>query len=160
MWWLNRLVNPAVRGLLRSPAHRLVSGSLLLLSYRGRRTGTWHTLPVQYAQDGGVLYVLPARPERKAWWRGLREPSRVRVLLRGRPLDAVAGVVDDPARLDEGVRAYLRRFPRATASLSARPEGAWAAGMAEATGGGPPILIAIRPDWSAAQREGPSDRHR
>ena len=34
-----RLANPFVRVVLESRAHRLVSGRLLLLAYRGRRSG-------------------------------------------------------------------------------------------------------------------------
>jgi hypothetical protein len=37
MWFCNRLVNPLVRRRLRSPLHRLLSGSLGLLSYQDRR---------------------------------------------------------------------------------------------------------------------------
>ena len=36
---LNRVVNPLVRGVLRSPAHRVLSGRLALLTVTGRRSG-------------------------------------------------------------------------------------------------------------------------
>jgi len=83
--------NPVVRALLRSPAHRLLSGKLLLLTYTGRRSGAQHTIPVQYVRDGEALLVTVGWPERKLWWRSLREPgTRVGVTLAGRRRDAVA----------------------------------------------------------------------
>lgn len=35
----NQMVNPVVRLLLRSPAHRLLSGRVALITVTGRRTG-------------------------------------------------------------------------------------------------------------------------
>ena len=47
MWLMNHLVNPIVRLILRSPLHRLVSGSILLITYQGRKSGKTYTLRVQ-----------------------------------------------------------------------------------------------------------------
>lgn len=48
MWLLNRLVNPLVRTLLRSPLHFLLSRRLLLLQITGRRTGRVFEILVGY----------------------------------------------------------------------------------------------------------------
>ncbi len=83
--------NPLVRAVLRSPAHRLLSGRLLLVTYTGRRSGAQYTIPVQYERDGEALLVTVGWPERKLWWRNLREPgTRVGVTLAGRRREAVA----------------------------------------------------------------------
>ena len=54
------LVNPIVRAVLCSRAHRLLSGNLLLLDYTDRRTGHRYVLPVGYApaSAGGDLIVV------------------------------------------------------------------------------------------------------
>jgi hypothetical protein len=75
MWFRNRLVNPVVRLLLRSPLHPMLSRSLVILSYQGRKTGRWRSLPCMYARDGQDLYVVPGQPDRKVWWRNLRQPT-------------------------------------------------------------------------------------
>ena len=91
--WMLHAPNPVVRAVLRSPAHRLLSGRLLLLSYTGRRTGERHTIPVQYVREGDALLVTVGWPERKVWWRSLREPgTRVSLMLAGRRREAIAGV--------------------------------------------------------------------
>jgi hypothetical protein len=74
MRFRNRLVNPVVRLLLRSPLHRLLSGSLVILSYQGRKSGRWYSLPCMYARDSQALYIVPAQPDRKLWWRNLHQP--------------------------------------------------------------------------------------
>ena len=51
-WIFNRFINPFVKAVLRSPVHRLLSGSLVLLTYTGRRSGRRYTLPVMYAEQG------------------------------------------------------------------------------------------------------------
>jgi len=80
---LNRTVNPVVRTLLRSPAHPLLSGHLMLLTVTGRRSGRAFTFPVAYSQDGDRLTVTLDWPDRKRWWRNLRDGAPVVVELRG-----------------------------------------------------------------------------
>jgi F420H(2)-dependent quinone reductase len=67
----NRTVNPIVSGLLRSPAHRLLSGRLALITVTGRVSGRSYTIPVLYERDGGTVRIQVGWPERKRWWRNL-----------------------------------------------------------------------------------------
>ena len=80
---VNRVVNPLVRGLLRSPAHGLLSGRLALLSVTGRRSGRTFTFPVGYHRDGDRVTISVASPERKRWWRNLSEAAPVEIWLAG-----------------------------------------------------------------------------
>jgi deazaflavin-dependent oxidoreductase (nitroreductase family) len=120
MWFRNRLVNPVVRLLLRSPLHPMLSRSLVILSYQGRKTGRWRSLPCMYARDGQDLYVVPGQPGRKVWWRNLRQPTRVRLRLRGRDLEGTATATSDPEAVAAGLRHYLARYPKAGRPLGVR----------------------------------------
>jgi hypothetical protein len=80
---LNRTVNPLVAAILRSPAHPLLSGHLMLLTVTGRRSKRTFSFPVAYTQDGDRLTVTLDWPERKRWWRNLRTGAPVGVVLRG-----------------------------------------------------------------------------
>ena len=94
----NRSGNRLVELLLRSPLHPLVSGRLALITVTGRRTGREHTFPVGYARDDGRRLTIPVMwPERKLWWRNLRDLAPVRVRLHGveRLGQARATVADD-----------------------------------------------------------------
>jgi deazaflavin-dependent oxidoreductase (nitroreductase family) len=72
-----------VRGLLATPLHRLVSGRLALITVTGRRSGRRYTFPVAYSQDGDRVTIEVGWPERKVWWRNLRDGGEVRLRLRG-----------------------------------------------------------------------------
>ncbi len=39
MWFMNYVINPLVKLILKSPAHRLMSETVLLFIYCGRKSG-------------------------------------------------------------------------------------------------------------------------
>ncbi|MCU1499321.1 MAG: hypothetical protein JWM47_3274 [Acidimicrobiales bacterium] len=63
------IANRCVGTVLRSPAHRLLSGSTCLVRYRDRRSGRTYLTPTQYATQGPDIVILVARPDAKTWWR-------------------------------------------------------------------------------------------
>lgn len=106
-----RVGNPLVRFVLSSPLHRPLSGSLLVLSYIGRRSGRRRAIPVQWAPFGDDLALVAARAARKSWWRNFRDPAPVVITLRGRRNRAIAEVLRGEER-DAGVSAFRGRYPR------------------------------------------------
>jgi hypothetical protein len=104
--------------LLRSPAHRLASGSLLELRYTGARSGTQYVLPVQYATEGSSVVVWPAHSEAKTWWRNLRDPTPVSTVLHGVERPGTAQVLRGPGvAWTTAARCYESRFPRVSLSV-------------------------------------------
>jgi hypothetical protein len=81
---LNRVVNPLVRLVLRSPLHPVLSRRLALITVTGRRTEQRFTIPVGYRREAGVVSVHAGTPNRKRWWRNLRGGAPVAVRLAGR----------------------------------------------------------------------------
>jgi hypothetical protein len=124
---VQRFGNLLVIGLLRSRLHRVASGTLVLVTYRGRNTGRRFTLPVMYAERDGTLTILVGHSERKQWWRSLRGGADVDVRLRGqeqrRRADIVTGRPD--------VETYLHRYPRARRTLESA---------------GSPVFVRLAPD--------------
>jgi hypothetical protein len=113
---LLRLGNPFVRGVLRSRAHALLSGSLIVLEYEGRTSGRAFAIPLRYAEtDDGRLVALAVEPGRKRWWRSFVEPRRAVVLHRGQRHEVRGTVVEGTAR-DDARDAYADRYP-SSASL-------------------------------------------
>jgi membrane protease YdiL (CAAX protease family) len=112
--------NGLIAWLLRSSFSGMLESSVMLLTVRGRRTGRRHTFPVQYMEDGPVLWVLPGGHERKSWWRNLLEECPVRLLVRGQELCGLGRAVRGETEIrvvEEGLRVYLRRFPNAARRL-------------------------------------------
>ena len=98
------VINPAMKALLRSPLHGLVSGSLLLVTFTGRRSGREYTTPVGYEQVDGTLYVTSQTD--RVWWKNLRGGADVTVHLRGEARAGHAEVIED----DEAVADYVLGF--------------------------------------------------
>ena len=73
----NRTANPLVKGVLSTPLHPLLSRSLALITVTGTRSGRRYTFPVGYRQTGDRVIVNVGWPERKHWWRNLRDGGRV-----------------------------------------------------------------------------------
>jgi len=115
-----RIGNALVTGLLRSPLHRLLSGSVDVVRYTGRRSGRTITTPTQYARRGDQLIILVARADEKTWWRNFRDEHDLDVLVEGRWLAMVGHAVDgrtEPQEAGPLVEAYLRAHPRAAGAL-------------------------------------------
>lgn len=114
MWFMNVLINPWMCWVLGSPLHGWLSASLLLVSYRGRKTGKRYTLPVGYAQNGKQIYILPGNPEKKTWWRNLKGGLPLELTLRGQVLQAQGRLLDpqaEQAELAHGLGVYLQQTP-------------------------------------------------
>jgi hypothetical protein len=130
MWFMNKIADPLVSLVLRSRWHRWMSASVLLITYRGRKSGREFSLPVQYAQDGHFIYIVPGMPERKSWWRNFRESTPVQLTLRGEELSA-SGALLNPAtqryEIVTGIEVYLRAFPSLAKGYHIRtsPGGGW-----------------------------------
>ena len=88
----------------------------MLITYKGRKSGKEHSLPVQYVQDSRTIYIIVGMPEKKTWWRNLRRGSTVHLLLMGKGTPGYAVVLegeDDIQTITKALNLYLRRFPAA-----------------------------------------------
>lgn len=83
-----RAVTPLVKAVLRSPAHRCLSGSMMILTVTGRRTGRRYEIPISYVADGAVVVCLTGIDN--AWWKNLRGGADVTVLLQRKRFDGYA----------------------------------------------------------------------
>jgi deazaflavin-dependent oxidoreductase (nitroreductase family) len=123
LWLMNKVANPFVRLLLSSRLHGLLSPSLLLITYRGRKSGKKVVLPVQYVRHDDILYVIPGGARQKTWWRNLRGGASVDVALQGHRLKAGAEVLKGYANskvIAEALKLFLQRFPAAARLHSVR----------------------------------------
>jgi deazaflavin-dependent oxidoreductase (nitroreductase family) len=110
------ITNSLVAAVLRSPLHRLLSGSTALIRYTGRRSGREFVTPVQFARAGEELVILVGRPGDKTWWHNFEEERSVDILLARRWIPMSGKTVDrgdPPGEIDPLIAAYLTRFPRA-----------------------------------------------
>lgn len=146
--------NAMVGGVLRSPLHRVMSRSLMLLTFEGRRTGKEYTIPVAYARYGpDELVVVAGRPEGKTWWTNMRGPLPVRVRLGGRVLPGYARLVQGEEAVSR-LTTYLEKLPRAARSLEVTPdsEGRFSVGDVARLAGRVPVVSVKLQTGGPAQR--------
>ena len=96
-WFMNKIANPFVHLILNSSLHGWLSGSIILITYQGRKSGKMYTVPVQYVQSDNILYIIPGAAGQKTWWRNLRGGAPVEVLMAGNNLRADAEVLSAEA---------------------------------------------------------------
>ena len=98
--FLNRMVNPVVARILRSRAHRLLSGHLALLEIPSRRSGRTVEVPVMYRARGTDLFRIDvSAPGAKRWWRMLRGPRPLGIWLDGMRHAAAGVAVEQEGRV-------------------------------------------------------------
>ncbi len=108
----NHLLNPAVRRLLRSPLHRLVSRNIGILHFTGRRSGRDLNTPVSYARERSVVRLMSS--QNTSWWKNFRDgPAAVEMEIAGtrHPGTAILHEGDSEA-LREGVAKFIAAVPR------------------------------------------------
>jgi deazaflavin-dependent oxidoreductase (nitroreductase family) len=105
---LQRFYNPLVIWLLRSPLHALMSGSVLLLTFEGRRSSRTYTTPISYVREGEDVLLVAARDH--SWWKNLRGGAPVRLRISGRNEEGIAEALED-ASAEEALLAVLRAVP-------------------------------------------------
>lgn len=85
---------------------------LLMLTYRGVKSGRWHRTVLIYAPHGDQYLIVASRggaPEHPLWYRSLPDGTRVRLQVKGRVFDAIARTATDdekPALWEEVVRVF------------------------------------------------------
>ena len=114
MWLMNRVFNSIVRWILTSPLHWLMSKSVMLITFRGRKSGQEFTTPVQFTRDGEEVWVMVGFPEKKNWWRNLIGGAAVKVCIE-RTWNAGNAVVlrgeTDQKEILVGLKQIINKFP-------------------------------------------------
>ena len=102
------ILNRTMKLILRSPVHAMVSKTILLITFTGRKSGKSYTTPVSYSQNGDQVTIFT----HANWWKNLRNGTPVSLRLRGRELQGLAETVaEDKQAVAAGLSAHLRKVP-------------------------------------------------
>jgi hypothetical protein len=102
-------VNVPMRMLLRLPFRTPLSGSLMLISFRGRRTGKPYRQPVSYVRDERDLLT----PGGGRWKLNLRDGEPISARLNGKSVQLRPELVRDADEVERLVGHILGRDARA-----------------------------------------------
>ncbi|MEP1472323.1 MAG: nitroreductase/quinone reductase family protein [Halieaceae bacterium] len=106
------LVNPVMRGLLKSPAHGLLSHNIGILHFTGRKSGRKLSTPLSYTREGNLVRLLSSQNTR--WWHNFRDSNpEVGMEIAGEMHAGTARLLEgDSPELRDGVSAFLTALPR------------------------------------------------
>ncbi len=109
---LYRVLNPVMKTVLRSPMHRVASGTIALLHFHGRKSGREFVTPLSYVKDDQTVWFLSAHSTN--WWKNFRQGDvPVSIEIAKETLNGTARLWDgDTDELREHVRRYLCALPR------------------------------------------------
>jgi len=91
--------------LLRTPLHGIFSKSIMLLEFRGRKSGRVYSTPVSYLREGNVVTAFTDSP----WQRNLLGGAPVTLYLKGKAVKGKAKVINDRDAVVEALTRHLRQ---------------------------------------------------
>ncbi len=112
--------NDFMAWVLRSPLHGILSKGMMLITVTGRKTGKKYTLPVEYFEADGFLWIVTSRD--RTWWRNLQNGAEVELLLKNQPLNAYASLVTNLEQVETHLLDYVRQAPLAAKAMGLRME--------------------------------------
>jgi len=93
---------------LHSPVHGMVSRTVLLITFTGRKSGKTFTTPVSYSQNDDQVFIFT----HAAWWKNLRSGAPVTLCLQGQEVRGLAEpVAEDKQAIAAGLTAHLCKVP-------------------------------------------------
>ncbi len=100
------IINSAMRFVLRSPLHGMVSNTVMLITFTGRKSGKTYTTPVSFSQHDDLVYAF----SHADWWKNLRSGAPVTLRIRGRDLQGLPEpIAEDKQAIAAGLAAHLRK---------------------------------------------------
>lgn len=109
--FLFKFINPCMALLLRSPLHRILSGSVMVIYFTGRKSGRQLYTPVRYLRQGNTVRCFTGTEGK--WWHNFKTPADVQLLVRGEQVNAKAQASrGEEAGVRAKLEAFLARFPQ------------------------------------------------
>jgi hypothetical protein len=112
MKMLFRWINPVVFAASRTPLHWLFSHQVVVLRFKGRRSGRAFAIPVSYMPGDAThgRQLLCMTDANGLWWRNLLEARSIRVVHKGQEKDACVRVIEsDQCKKRDALAAFCRR---------------------------------------------------
>ena len=104
------ILNRIMKALLHSPLHGLMSGSIMVIHFTGRKSGRRRATPVRYLRDDDGLFCLTGRET--GWWPNFLAAAEVELQVAGKRLTATAQALPyDADAKAVALQAMLAQFP-------------------------------------------------
>lgn len=82
-------VNALMKFILRSPLHGMVSKTITVISFTGRKSGKLYSTPVSYSQNGSLVRIFT----HGEWYKNLTGGEPISLRIRGKDYTGKADVI-------------------------------------------------------------------
>ena len=104
------VINRVVKLVLRSPIHRILSKSIMLIRFRGLKTGKEYATPVRYMVRDDQIYCFSNDEAR--WWRNIKDGTLIRLLIKGDEGPFIGRTILDGPTIRPELLAMLEEHPK------------------------------------------------
>jgi hypothetical protein len=109
--WMFTFINPVMTTLLGSPAHGLFSDSILLVHFRGRKSGKSFVTPARYVRVGDKIRCYSTTETQ--WWKNLRDARSVSLTVAGKTRSySVSLTENEPGEIRTALEHYFSVYPQ------------------------------------------------
>ena len=106
---LFKVLNPMMITLLKSPLHKWVSGGIMIITFKGIKSGKEYATPISYFREDGKVYGFT----HAKWWRNLAKGAEVCIRLQGQDYTGYAQVESkDVAQKVDALRKMMLAKPQ------------------------------------------------
>ena len=117
------IFNRIVVWIAESALHSLVSGSIVIVKYRGKSSGTTYSVPVNYViveKSGDNRRLWITSKKERVWWRNFIGGYDATLVLRGARIATELVALDVQERVANGQKSYLDGSPGAARYFDVR----------------------------------------
>jgi hypothetical protein len=117
------MFNRFVIWLAGSPFHRSISNSVVVVKYKGRRSGKLRAVPVNYVIDnvsGSRRRLWITSTRERVWWRNFIEGHEATLILQGKAVTTELFALVEQEQVAAGLASYLGSNTRAARYFNVR----------------------------------------
>ena len=105
-----KFMNNLMTFMLRSPLHGMMSKFIMLISFRGRKSGKLYTIPVGYMQQGKTVTLFTDHN----WWKNLRNNATVTLHIQGKDYQGTTEAIhNQPDIIAPALAEFVQKNSRA-----------------------------------------------
>lgn len=105
-----KVLNPTVTSILQSKLHTLLSKQLMIVFFKGKKTGRSLSTPVRYLQQGNKVSCLTV--QHYPWYKNFTQIANVELLITGKIYSATAQSYILSSYAKAGVSTFLSAHPK------------------------------------------------
>ena len=105
MWY-----NKIMLGILRSPIHSMISNGIMILGFKGAKSGKTFSTPVNYMEIDSKIYVMSDRT--RIWWKNIKTNPEVEMYIKLESIKGSGVVYDTRDEVEDNLTLIFKHKPQ------------------------------------------------